>query len=179
VVGGTGAFLGVRGYVGSATLATALPTRQASITEDPANRRIIGGGTLRFIMYLIPMTRPGILADSATPGVLHADFSPVTAAKPAKSGETLILRASGLGPTVPGVDLGQPFPADKLQAVNSPVDVTVNGQSAPVINAIGWPGTTDVYRVDFQLPGGIASGTASLQLSAAWIGSVPVSIPVQ
>jgi uncharacterized protein (TIGR03437 family) len=41
----------------------------------------------------------------------HAsDNTLVTRAKPAKAGEILTLFASGLGPTKPGVDLGEPFP---------------------------------------------------------------------
>jgi uncharacterized protein (TIGR03437 family) len=55
------------------------------------------------------------------------------AAKPATAGEVLIVKASGLGPTVPGVDPGQPLPPHSPQAVNSPVDITVNGRLAEVI----------------------------------------------
>jgi uncharacterized protein (TIGR03437 family) len=100
------------------------------------------------------MTRPEVMSTAAGPTIFHKDFSPVTAAKPAKPGEVLILQATGLGPTVPAVDPGQPFPTDALQQVNSPVDVTVNGQSAEVINKIGWPGQVDTYRLDFRVPDG-------------------------
>src|SRR5688500_14115965 len=31
--------------------------------------------------------------------------------------------------------------------VNSPVDVTINGPTAEVANKLGWPGTTDTYRL--------------------------------
>ncbi|MBI3470113.1 MAG: hypothetical protein HY013_02000 [Candidatus Solibacter usitatus] len=114
------------------------------------------------------------------PSVFHgADFSLVTAAKPARAGEVLILTATHLGPTRPGVDPGRPFPPSPLQEVNSPVDVLVNGQTAEVINKIGWPGLVDNYRVDFRVPEGTAAGTASLQLTAAWIAGPPVNIPVQ
>ena len=37
-----------------------------------------------------------------------------------------------------------------LQLINSPVDATVNGQPAAVINAVGWPGLADTYRVDIK-----------------------------
>src|SRR6266496_4284537 len=40
IVGGAGAFLGVRGHVGSSVTAQTVATRQASITEDPATRRL-------------------------------------------------------------------------------------------------------------------------------------------
>jgi uncharacterized protein (TIGR03437 family) len=122
------------------------------------------------------MSRPQVVTTASGPAVLHADFSPVTAANPATAGEILIVKATGLGPTVPGVDPGQPFPPDSLQAVNSPVDITVNGRPAEVINSIGWPGLVDIYRIDFRVPAEAASGTAAIQISAAWIPSPPVNI---
>jgi uncharacterized protein (TIGR03437 family) len=175
IVGGTGAFLGARGQVESANSSA----RQASMIEDPASRRVNGGGPTLFIVHLIPLRRPEIATSSTGPAVFHADFSPITSAKPAKAGEVLIVRATGLGPTVPGVDPGQSFPIDALQQVNSPVDVTVNGQSAEVMNKIGWPGQVDTYRLDFRVPDGATAGMAAIQLTAAWIAGSPVNIPIQ
>ena len=63
--------------------------------------------------------------------------------------------------------------------VNSPVEVTVNGKEAEVINRVGWPGTYDLYRVDFRVPSGLPAGTATIQLTAAWIPAPEVKIPVQ
>jgi uncharacterized protein (TIGR03437 family) len=180
ILGGTGAFLGARGQVNSGPTAVAL--RVASVTEDPANRRTNSGGKTLVYVSLIPLFRPEIVMTSSGPVVFHSDISPVTAAKPAKPGEVLIAMATGLGPTRPGVDPGQPFPADPaspLQMINSPVDVTVNGQAAELVNAIGWPGLVDTYRVDFRVPTGTASGTAGVQLSAAWIGGSSFNIPIQ
>jgi uncharacterized protein (TIGR03437 family) len=57
--------------------------------------------------------------------------------------------------------------------------VTVNGQDAEVVNGFGWPGLVDTYRVDFVVPSGLAPGTASVQLSAAWIAGNAVRIAVQ
>lgn len=176
ITGGTGAFLGVRGQLGAAPPVA----RQASITEDPANRRRNAvTGTWRWIAHLIPMSVPQVLTTGGGPAVFHADFSPVTVARPARSGEVLIVQATGLGPTVPGVVPGQPFPADTMQPVNSPVGVTVNGREAEVINGLGWPGLVDTYRVDFRLPDGLTAGTASVQLSAAWVAGAAVRIAVQ
>jgi hypothetical protein len=177
ITGGTGAFLGVKGEWGSVSSGT--PLRGASMIEDPANRRANGGGAVLFLLHLIPMRRPEVVVGSTGPAVLHSDFSPVTAAKPAKAGEVLIVQATGLGPTVPAIDPGLPFPTDKTQAVNSPVDVTVSSQSAEVINKVGWPGMVDTYRVDFRVPDGTAPGTASIQLAAAWIPGRAVEIPIQ
>jgi len=180
ITGGTGAFLGVRGQMGVAANPPGVAVqRAASMTEDPANRRLNGGGTQRWVAHLIPMSAPQILTTASGPAVFHSDSSPVTAAKPAKAGEVLIVEATGLGPTVPGVDPGQPFPTDSLFQVNSPVDVTVNGRPAEVINNTGWPGLVDTYRIDFRAPPDTAKGAASIQISAAWISGAPVSIPVQ
>jgi len=182
IVGGTGAFLGARGLLGQAVTSQTSAIRQASMTEDPSARIENRGGRIFFVVQLIPMATPQIVATSGGPAVFHSDFSPVTAAKPARAAEVLITMATGLGPTLPGVDPGQPFPsfpASPLQLVNSPVDVTVNGQSVGTINAVGWPKLVDTYRVDFQVPAGTPAGTAAIQLSAAWILGPSVNIPIQ
>lgn len=43
----------------------------------------------------------------------------------------------------------------------------------------GYPGAVDGYQVNFQLPSATASGTATIQLSAAWIQGPAVNVPVQ
>ena len=179
IVGGTGAFLGARGQFGTAASTTKAP-RMASMEEDPSNRRINGGGGQRFVLHLIPMSAPQVAVTSAGPAVTHSsDFTLVTASKPAAASEVLSLFATGLGPTVPGVDPGQAFPARPPAAVNSPVEVKVNGVSAEVLGAVGFPGAVDGYQVNFRVPPGTAKGIATIQISAAWIASAPVSVMVQ
>lgn len=176
IVGGTGAFLGARGTVGG----TGASGRAASMTEDPSNRRKNGGTALSFILHVIPMAAPQIVLTPKGPAVTHSsDFTLVSASKPAAAGEILSLFATGLGPTVPEVDLGLPFPTNPLAAVNSPVTVTVNGKPADVLAAVGYPGTVDGYQVNFRVPPDIGNGPAVIQISAAWIPGAPVSIPVQ
>ena len=63
--------------------------------------------------------------------------------------------------------------------VNSPVEASVNGNSAQVFYAGGYPGATDVYQVNLQLPSGIQPGMASLQVTSAWQPSAPVQIPIR
>ncbi len=55
----------------------------------------------------------------------------------------------------------------------------MNGEAAEVVNKIGWPTTTNVYRVDFVVPYGTAAGTATLGLSVAWINGPELKIPVK
>ncbi len=176
VTGGTGAFLGVRGQQsGIGLFPDSRFYRQASVSEDPANRRAYGagGGKFRYVFHLIPLQRPEVVS------VFHANFTPVSPTSPARAGETLVLSATGLGPTRPGVDPGQPFPSSPLQEVNSPLDVMLNGKSVTILNKVGWPGTAGVYRVDFRLPDDANSGEARLQLSAAWIPGPEAQFPVR
>ena len=183
IVGGTGAFLGARGQTGNANQGlggSAISPRAASILENPANRRQNGGGHVVFTLYVIPMSRPEIVMTAGGPSVTHStDFSLVSASKPASAGEVLSLFATGLGPTRPGLSPGQPFPSSPLAVVNSPVEVIVNGKDAEVLAAVGYPGVVDGYQVNFRVPPDTAKGSATIQVSAAWIAGAPVSILVQ
>ena len=181
VTGGTGPFLGVRGYY-QPVQDPAMGERTTSACEDPSLRRVFadGRGKRHPVLYLVPLTQPQILATPNGPAVVHSnDGSLVTTAKPAKAGETLTLYASGLGPTRPGVDPGQPFPANPPPVVNSPVQVLVNGSAYDVLYAGGYPGAVDGYQVNFIVPDGTAAGQVSLQLTSAWIAGPAVKIPVQ
>jgi len=112
--------------------------------------------------------------------VTHSrDFTPVSSSKPVAAGEVLSLFVTGLGPVNPGVDPDQPFPSDPPAAVNSPVEVKVNGQPAEVLAAVGYPGSVDGYQVNFRMPADAPKGATAIQVSAAWIASSPVSIAVQ
>jgi uncharacterized protein (TIGR03437 family) len=180
VIGGTGAFLGVQGQMG---FAGPVPARVASVYEDASSRRVLGGTSQKLIIHLIPRARPEIRATAAGPAVFHArDFSLVTAENPARAGEWLVLSATNLGPVRPGLEPGQPFPVwepGKEHLVNSPLEITVNGNSAEFTNAMGWPGQTNAYRIDVRLPNDTPPGMATLDLKLAWISAPEVKIPVR
>ena len=182
VVGGTGAFLGVTGQGCGVSGGGTRPggERRTSVTEDPANRQVNGGGSTFSVLCLIPLVRPQVVSTQNGPAVVHSnDFSLVTSAKPAKAGELLTLFATGLGPTRPGVDPGQAFASDPLQRSTSPVDITVNGAAAEVLYSGGYPGTSDVYQVNFRAPSAVTPGLTKLQISAAWIPGPEITIAVQ
>lgn len=86
---------------------------------------------------------------------------------------------TGLGPTKPGVDPGSPFPASPPAVVNSPVNVMVNGKSAEVLGAVGYPGAVNGYQVNFRVPSDAAHGTATIQVASAWIAGPAVQIAIQ
>lgn len=132
--------------------------------------------------YHYPRVRPSVAVSAGGPLILHADFTPVSAANPARPGEVLIIGAMGLGPVKPNVSIPPEairFSDSPTQEVNSPVTVTFNGNELPVIHKIGWPGQTTLYRVDFQVPEDAAAGMATLSLNAMWIPGPQVSIPIR
>jgi hypothetical protein len=174
VTGGDGAFLGMTGVHGAMQNVT--PGRSASTSEDPANRRMLGGGTVRTTFYLYPKTRPAVIATPGGPAVTHLDGKLVSSANPAAAGELLTLYATDLGPTTPFVEIGQAFPQGSAYPVNAPVEIKINGQSSEVLYAGGFAGAVDGYQVNFRVPAGVTAGTASMQLTAAWIPGVAVTI---
>jgi hypothetical protein len=181
IYGGTGAYLGAHGELVQRQQALeTVPPRAASMAEDPANRRTNGGGKILFLLHVLPRYTPQIANTSQGPAVTHSsDFTVVSAAKPAAAGEVLSLFATGLGPTAPSVDPGQPFPASPPAVVNSPVEVLVNGKTAEVVGAVGLPGAVDGYQVNFRVPPDTSKGPATVQVNSAWIAGAPVSITVQ
>ncbi len=181
IVGGTGIFLGARGQVAGWGGTQFARAQSASMAEDPLNRRVYHqAGIFRFTLHVIPMSWPEIATTSSGPAITHSsDFTLVSASKPAAPGEALSLFATGLGPVNPGVDPGQPFPSSPLAAVNSPVQVTVNGKPAEVLGAVGYPGSADGYQVNFRVPSDTPKGTAAIQVIAAWILGPSVGIAVQ
>ena len=177
VVGGTGAFLGVRGQMGSR--ANVVNPRIASVVEEPANRRINGGGKIVAVFTLYPMLIPQVVITHAGPAIHSSDFTLVSESKPISAGEVVLLFMTGLGPTQPGVDPGQPFAESPVQVVNSPIDVRVNGESAEVLEAVGVPGSLDCYRLTFTVPKNTARGLARVQVSVAWIPGTPIGIAIR
>ena len=180
VVGGTGAFAGARGHAAFTPPPAPAAPRSASFTEDPANRRALGGGAFRLLVNLIPLSRPEVVMRSNGPAVVrHSDNSLITAATPAQADELLTLYATGLGPTKPALSPGELFTTSPLSVLSSPLRVMVNSVPAEVLYAGGYPGTEDTYQVNFRMPSGITSGSATLQLITAWIPGKEVSIAVR
>ena len=137
--------------------------------------------------FLLTGSRPGcviyaprVAVTGGGVAVTHsADFTLVTAAKPAAAGEALSLFASGLGPTRPGVDPGQPFPTNPPAVVASSVEVRVNGKPAELLGAVGLPGAVDGYQVNFRVPADTGKGMATIQVSVGMVIDTSASIMVQ
>lgn len=183
VLGGAGAFFGAAGehhFSGG-------PEPVASSLEDPALRRVYGGSAYKVMFYVVPRFWPEIVVEQQGPAVYRADrLNAPLAGQAVRAGDVLTMKVKGLGPTYPGPTTAGPVPPGTrafaseapYDRVSSPIEVTLNGVQAEVINAIGWPGTTDVYRVDFRVPDGLSVGSGRLRVTSAWIDSDDVAVVV-
>ncbi len=182
IVGGSGPYIAMQGQLQTdletSPFADPPGVRFASAAENPAVRRVNGGGTTGLVAYLLPRFVPQLLYLTGDLGaVFHAsDQALVTQQDPAIPGEVLTALMKNLGPTRPGVDPGEPFPRDPLNVVNSPVEVLVNGEPATVSFAGGEPAATNVYEVEFVVPESAPSGRATVQIHCAFIAGVPFEI---
>lgn len=90
--------------------------------------------------------------------MLHANFSSVTQANPAAIGEVLQLYLTGLGSVTPGVFDGAAGPASPSM-VDANVNILVDGIQAKIQFQGLAPGFAGLYRVNFNVPGGLAAHT--------------------
>ncbi|MBS1857193.1 MAG: hypothetical protein JST11_17620 [Acidobacteria bacterium] len=116
---------------------------------------------------------PGIFTVGSTgigsAAVLHADYSLVTAANPAHSGETIQLFLTGLGAVKNSIAAGSAGPTNPLNTTTIPVDIGVrdsggvfyDGKVAFSGLAPGWGG---LYQVNLTLPANLPTGTLTLSV---------------
>ena len=122
--------------------------------ESPATITVNNNGTSSNTVN-VPLTRtaPGVFSLDSTgigPGaILHANFSPVNAAKPAKIGETVLVFLTGLGAVNPPVADGTAGGASKAAA---PVNVLIGGVTATVGYAGLAPGFPGLYQLNVTVP---------------------------
>jgi uncharacterized protein (TIGR03437 family) len=141
-------------------------------TESFATFQVTNNGTAsnKVTVYVTP-TAPGVFTltqDGVGPAaVLHADYSLVTQAKPAQTGETLQLFVTGLGAVTPAVPDGAAAPSNTLSLVNADVAVFVDSQQAQVVFKGLAPGFVALYQVNFVVPTGVSSGLVYLDVSTA------------
>jgi len=176
ITGGTGVFFGIRGQAGIIDMGS---PRQATVAEAAANRRTLGGAKRSYLLQIIPLATPEVAMLPSGPAVVHAaDATLVSAARPAKGGEMVTIYAQGLGPTRVAVPFGTAFPQTP-SPVAAPVEVVVNGSAVKALYAGSYPGSTDGYQINVQLPARVPAGTAEIKVRSAWIEGLPVLIPIE
>lgn len=94
--------------------------------------------------------------------MLVADPSAVSGATAAHPGDTLVLWATGFGPTTPPVAAGTPVTGTPVAVTPT---VTVGGVGVHVLNSLLTAGTVGVYQVTIQLPANVPTGVVAIQAS--------------
>jgi len=114
----------------------------------------------------IPLARsaPGIFtippAGTGPGALLHANFTLVNAAAPARRGETLLLFLTGLGAVSPTIADGSAAPSNPLSIVTADVKVYIGGRLATVIFKGLAPGLAGLYQINFTVPTNATTGSA-------------------
>ena len=125
----------------------------------------------------------------ATPGVAayadggliaqHLDYQLVTAANPAKAGESLIMYLVGMGATNPTVPAGQPTPYPPLHEASLQPTVTVGGQPAQVQFAGLTPGGVGLHQINFVVPAGVGPGDLEVVIRQGTLTANVTKLPVR
>jgi len=119
---------------------------------------------------------PSFFANNGIVAAEHADYSAVSATKPAAPGEVILLYGTGFGPTSPDSPTAQLVTAPALLA--NQVQISIGGTTANV----AWAGLVEsgVYQFNVTVPASLASGNAAVIASSGGVSTQSgVSIPVQ
>ncbi len=106
---------------------------------------------------------------------LIADPNAIPGTVAAKSGDVLILWATGFGPTTPTTAAG--IEVSGAPAVAATPSVTVGGMPVPVIGGALSPGSAGLYQIAIQLPAAAPLGTVAVQASVGGYTS-PAAITI-
>jgi uncharacterized protein (TIGR03437 family) len=110
---------------------------------------ILSGG----LTIMMGPANPAAFTFGGTTAILvkTADGSIVSAANPAKVGDTLVAYVNGLGQSNPPVTAGSAAPIELLPALASPVTVTIGGQLQTVLYAGFTPGSVSLAQINFTV----------------------------
>jgi uncharacterized protein (TIGR03437 family) len=127
------------------------------------------GNSSNTVNVPLSATAPGVFSldrDGFGPGaILHANFSLVNAASPAKIGETVLVFLTGLGAVNPPVADGTAGGATPLSKA-APVNVLIGGVTATVSYAGLAPGFPGLYQINVTVPADlVVTATAPFPLA--------------
>ncbi len=157
-----------------------LPNSTSAVTVQVNNNGTLSNAVQSYVgntsvgVFTVPT---GGLGNGA---ILHADYSLVSTASPAKVGETVQVFLTGLGAVSPAVTAGSPAPSSNpLAQVTNPLNaVYIDGQLAAVTYAGLAPGLGGLYQLNVTIPSGVGSGAVTLEISAADSDNAQATIPI-
>ncbi|MEI9814801.1 MAG: IPT/TIG domain-containing protein [Acidobacteriota bacterium] len=141
-----------------------------------------GTSTSNRVTAYVNKTAPGAFAIGATglgyAAALHGDYSPITAANPAKLGEAIAVYLTGLGVTNPSVASGAAGPtAEPLARAVATIDVRVANRSAQLLYAGLAPGLRG-YQINFQVPTTVPAGDQYIDIGGPDALNSQIMLPV-
>ena len=157
----------------NAQLAFETPTGKQGLAVNNGN-----GPGFPLTVTVAPVA-PALFFNSA--GVIalkNVNFSLVGPDNPARTDDTVILYATGLGQTTPALASGALPPASPLSNTDTAA-VTIGGTSAVVVYSIASPGFAGLYQVAVKIPGGLAAGSVPVVLSIGQAASAPMMLSVK
>lgn len=159
------------------------------LTGGTATVVVTNAGT-RSNEVTLPLGRtcPGIFSysDAQSPNraiILHADFTLVTPASPARPGETVILYLTGLGDLTPAVATGAGNPGNPLStAADRQIQILFGGEVATNVAFIGGaPFFAGLNQINVVIPANVAGGTnvpVAISTGNAFTDLVDISIGI-
>jgi uncharacterized protein (TIGR03437 family) len=108
----------------------------------------------------------------------HDDGSLITPSSPAKSGETVALLGTGLGP-FKGELIDGFFPSDPPPVLSDSVKITAGTHSPTTVWAGAAPGYTGLALAKFEVPTGATAATLPVTISVNGVKSNTVMLPVE
>jgi uncharacterized protein (TIGR03437 family) len=149
-------------------------------TQAVAQIQVINNGVpSNTVTQFVGASSAGVFTYDPSGGIGYADALDVTAgysvlgaSNPAQIGDTVAVYLAGLGTVSPSVAAGAAGPSTSpyAEAVNVPtvyiIDSAGNSTSAAVYFSGLAPGFAGLYQINFGIPTGVASGTATLEILA-------------
>jgi uncharacterized protein (TIGR03437 family) len=142
------------------------------ITNNGSRATVTGVSMLPVMPGIFESGEPRLAA------ALHADFSLVTAANPARPGEIILVFLTGMGLTNPPVGTNVLGPIPPATTARQPV-VGINGEGVEVLGSFYAPGLITAYQINFRIPLNARSGLADLSIVVDNVASQDAKIPIQ
>jgi uncharacterized protein (TIGR03437 family) len=134
--------------------ATSLATIQVSNNNTLSNS----------VPTYLGFTSPGIftvpVGGLGNGAILHADYTLVSTASPAKVGETVQIYLTGLGAVSPAVNAGAAAPSTTLSKTLYQTAAYIDGLQATVAFSGLAPGLGGLYQMNVTIPTGVTPGSS-------------------
>jgi len=149
------------------------------LTGPTATVSVTNGQTVsNTVVMPLQRTAPGVFAVAGSGtglgAITHANGGPISAASPARRGETVIVYATGLGAVTPAATDGVPSSGTTVSAVA----VTIAGQAASVSFAGLSPSFPGLYQINVGIPANLV-GTGALPLAIQTIDAFHDQVDLQ